>query len=191
MQAGGVVQARCTRRRRARASGAGIGGCQPLVSLGRRLRSSRVTPPGRRRRNHAGSSPTVASCQVAPCPCHAEGRGFEPHHPLLRNPLETAGFAFRVERNGPSTEPAGQHLGQQSARPGTPDPRDHAVVCLAPRGQMAVLGSNTSPKRHLCQPLAFDYPAMGARPAPEDRRAYAPGGAPGDSDRRSRGSETL
>jgi hypothetical protein len=32
--------------------------------------------------------------------CHAEGRGFESHHPLFRNPLETAGFCRRGASRG-------------------------------------------------------------------------------------------
>jgi hypothetical protein len=50
--------------------------------------------------------------------CHAEGRGFESHHPLLTSPLETAGFLrsdaqpanirwFAWQRNGNGRERGG------------------------------------------------------------------------------------
>jgi hypothetical protein len=34
-----------------------------------------------------------------PDPCHAEGRGFESHHPLLRNPAESDFSILGTERS--------------------------------------------------------------------------------------------
>jgi hypothetical protein len=45
--------------------------------------------------------------------CHAEGRGFEPLHPLHRNPPETAGFALLGRRRKQPNSPLGRHFGQQ------------------------------------------------------------------------------
>jgi hypothetical protein len=43
----------------------------------------------------ADLSPPVTCCHLTHCPCHAEGRGFESHHPLL-NPRKSGVSVFSV-----------------------------------------------------------------------------------------------
>ena len=59
---------------------------QHSVSIGGRLVTSRGPPQCRELRNHGGLSVAVSYWHPAPLPCHAEGRGFESHHPLREEP---------------------------------------------------------------------------------------------------------
>jgi hypothetical protein len=42
-----------------------------------------------------GLAACVGSCRLARSPCHAEGRGFESHHPLLNKAPEIGAFVSR------------------------------------------------------------------------------------------------
>ncbi len=54
---------------------------------------------------------STPSSTVSPDACHAEGRGFESHHPLSGNPRKSRGFLLlgtpRGSREGPRVPPAG------------------------------------------------------------------------------------
>ena len=73
----------------------------PLVSLGRLLVAVQVVLPASARiPGLSETSPYVVPCPMALVPCHAEGRGFESHHPLYGSPAQ-AGFSV-----GEATRPA-------------------------------------------------------------------------------------